>query len=131
MDFDFERYIADFNGNEDESMVPKYFTEDVVIEGPDGNTLHGLQQWLGMLRFVHIGVREKLQPILVLREDDKLLAELDAVFTASVDRPDFPVVPLKSGQSVTVRFFASYRLRGHQIARLTLATRIPRAHDAD
>jgi hypothetical protein len=125
MDFDFERYIADFNGNDDESMVAKHYTEDVVIDGPDGSTLHGRQQWLRMLQFVHAGVSEKLQPVLVLREGDKLLVELNAVFTASTDRPDFPGVPLKAGQPVTVQFFASYRLRGHQIAHLTLASRIP------
>jgi len=125
MDFDFERYIADFNGNDDESMVAKHFTQDVVIEGPDGTTLNGRQQWLGMLKFAHAGVSEKLQPLMVLRDGDKLMAEVNAVFTAAVDRPDFPVVPLKAGQSVTVQFFASYRLRGHQIAHLTLASRIP------
>ena len=128
MDFDFDRYIEDFNCNDDESMVPKHFTEDVVVEGPDGATLHGRQQWLSMLKFAHVGVSEKLQPVLVLRDGDKMMAEVNAVFTASVDRPDFPVVPLKAGQSLTVRFFASYRLRGHQIAHLTLLTWIPRAH---
>jgi SnoaL-like domain len=124
MDFDFERYIADFNGNDDESMVPKHYTEDVVVEGPD-RTLHGRQEWLDTLKFVHRGVRERLQLLLVLREGDALMAELNAVFTASVDRPDFPFGPLPAGQSVTVRFFASYRLRGHQISRLALGFWMP------
>jgi hypothetical protein len=74
MEFDFDRYIEDFNKNDDESMVPKYYTPDLVVEGPD-RALHGRQEWLDGLKFVHNGVEERLQPVLVVREGDKLMAE--------------------------------------------------------
>jgi hypothetical protein len=59
-----------------------------------------------MLKFVHAGVRERLQPIMVVRQGDRLMAELNVVFTPSVDRPDLPFGPLKAGQSLTMKFFA-------------------------
>jgi hypothetical protein len=126
MEFDFDRYIEDFNINDDESMVPEYFTPDVVVEGPD-RVLHGRQAWLDVLKFVHIGVRETLQPVLVVREGDKLMAEVRVVFTPSFDRPDFPFGPLTAGQPLAMRFFASYRLRGHQVSHLTLCFWLPGA----
>jgi hypothetical protein len=124
MEFDFNRYIEDFNVNDDESTIPKYYTPDVVVEGPD-RTLNGRQEWLDGLKFVHNGVRERLQPVLVVRDGDKLMAEVNVVFTPSVDRPDFPFGPLTAGQALTMKFFASYRLRGHQIAHLTLGCWLP------
>jgi hypothetical protein len=124
MVFDFDRYIEDFNKNDDESMVSKYYTPDLVVEGPD-RALHGRQEWLDGLKFVHNGVKERLLPVLVVREGDKLMAEVNAVFTPSVDRPDFPFGPLTAGQPITMKFFASYRLRGHQIAHLTLGWWFP------
>jgi hypothetical protein len=49
MDFDFERYIADFNGNDAESMVAKHYTarrethEGCRISCPIYRTLKPLQ----------------------------------------------------------------------------------------
>jgi hypothetical protein len=124
MDFDFNRYFEDFNRNDDEATVLKYFTEDMVLEGPD-RTMHGRQEWLNMLKFAHAGVKENLQPVMFLRDGDKAMAEVNAVFTPSIDRPDFPFAPLKAGQPLTMKYFASYRLRGNKIAHLTLACWFP------
>ena len=124
MEFDFNRYIEDFNRNDDESTVARYFTEDMVLEGPD-RTVHGRQEWLRLLQFAHAGVRETLRPVMYLRDGDQAMTEVNAEFTATVDRPDFPFAPLKAGQPLTMKFFASYRLRGHQIAHLTLACWLP------
>lgn len=123
-EFDFNSYIEDFNVNDDEATVPKYYTPDVIVEGPD-RTLNGRQEWLDGLKFIHAGVRERLQPVLVVREGDKLMAEVNVQFTPSVDRPDFPFGPLTAGQPLTMKFFASYRLRGHQIFHLTLGCWLP------
>ena len=70
---------------------------------------------------MHTGIREKLIPRLVVQEGDVMMAELDVEFTATADRPDFRFAPLKEGESVQVRFFAVYELRGAQISRLALA----------
>jgi hypothetical protein len=120
MEFDFDAYIRDFNANEDDAVLAKYFTEDLILEGPD-RTMHGRDEWLGMLKFMHAGVREELQPQLVVRHGKNLMTEVNAVFTALEDRPDFFFGPLQKGAILKMKFFAVYRLRGHQIAHLTLA----------
>jgi hypothetical protein len=119
MGFDFNRYLEVFNKNDDELLTREYFTEDVIIDGPD-RTLHGRQAWLDLLKFNHRGVRETLHPITVVREADNMMLEANALFTPSIDRPDFLLAPLKAGQPLKMRFFASYRIRGNQIAHLTL-----------
>jgi hypothetical protein len=120
MQFDLARYFEDFNRNDDAATVDRYYRPDVVVEGPD-RAFHGREEWLRMLSFVHAGVKEELRPLLTVREGDKLMAELEAVFTPLIDRDDFPFGPLKAGVALTMRFFASYRLHGAQIARLHLA----------
>lgn len=120
MDFDFDRYFEDFNRNDDAATVRKYFTHDVVVEGPD-RVLRGREAWLGMLQAMHAGVREELRPLLTVREGDRLMAEVEVKFTAVSDRADFMFGPLKTGESIKMRFFAAYWLRGGEIARLHLA----------
>lgn len=124
MAFDFNGYIRDFNTNQDDVVVAKYFTDDLVLEGPD-RTMRGRDEWLGMLKFMHAGVREELKPVLTVREGSNMMAEVNVVFTAMVDRPDFFFGPLAKGASLTMKFFAVYRLRGHQIAHMTLAFWMP------
>ncbi len=119
MEFDFNRYVEVFNQN-DEDLMSDFFTEDVVMDGPD-RTVRGRQEWFGLLKFTHIGVRETLRPLMVVRDGDNIMAEINAEFMPSADRDDHPLGPLKAGRALTVRFFASYRLRGHQIAHLSLA----------
>jgi ketosteroid isomerase-like protein len=120
MAFDIHAYVADFNKGDDAACVTSYYTEDTVIEGPD-RTMHGRQEWIDMLQFVHQGISEKLTPLAYAQNGDVLLSEMQVEFTATQDCPDFMHGPLKQGESVTSRFFASYKLRGDQISRLALA----------
>ena len=120
MAFDFARYFEDFNRNDDAATVQKYYAPDVVVEGPD-RVLRGREAWLAMLKATHAGVTEELRPLLIVREGDKAMVEVDAVFTAHADRADFLFGPLKAGESISARFMASYLLRGDQIAQLHLA----------
>lgn len=120
MAFDLEKYAADFSAGSDEAVVHAYFTEDVIIDGPD-QTMHGREAWLTMLQYVHTGIRETLSPIAFAQNGDVLMSEMQVEFTATEDRLDFMHGPLRKGETMTMRFFASYRLRGDQIARLALA----------
>ena len=124
MKFDLDRYFADFNGhgdggNDDAATVNKYYTEDVVVQGPD-RVMHGREAWISMLKFTHVAIREELRPLLVLREGNRIMAEVEATFTATADRADFLFGPLKTGEKVSVVFFATYFLRGEQIEKLHL-----------
>jgi hypothetical protein len=49
------------------------------------------------------------------------MAEVEVIFTAVTDRADFMFGPLKAGETIRMRFFAAYWLRGGQIVRLHLA----------
>ncbi len=120
MEFDFNRYIEVFNQNDEDLLGDLFFTEDIVCDGPD-RTFYGREEWLGMLKFAHVNMRERLVPLLVVREGDKIMAVVNVVFTAIADRPDFHFGPMKSGDSLTMRFFASYHLRGNKIAHMSLA----------
>lgn len=123
MAFDFHQYIADFNaacGIDEEAMVNRWFTEDLVLEGPD-RVLHGRQHWTGLLTFAHDGVTERLELLRTVREGDRLMAELDGQLLFAKDRPDHPMGPARAGQEIRTRFVASYDLRGDRIARLLLA----------
>jgi ketosteroid isomerase-like protein len=120
MAFDIHAYVADFNKGDDAACVALHYTEDTVIEGPD-RTMHGRQEWIDMLQFVHQGISEKLTPLAYAQSGDVLLSEMQVEFTATQDCPDFMHGPLKKGEKMTSRFFASYKLRGDQISRLALA----------
>lgn len=123
MTFDMNAYIADFNaacGGDESEMIDRYFTEDLVMEGPD-RTTHGREPWLRTLQHAHDGVTEHLELLRVVREGSRIMAELDGLMVAHKDRPDFPIHPLMAGQELRTRFFASYDIRGNQICRLLLA----------
>jgi len=126
MPFDLDKYVAAFNAGDDDAVVNTFFTEDVIINGPD-RTMHGRQEWIDTLKFVHQGIREKLTPLAFAREGDVLLSEMLVEFTATEDQPDFMHGPLLKGETIEMRFFASYRLREEQIARLALAWWPPQA----
>lgn len=121
MTFDFDSYIQAFNtvdGTEEE-LVTKYFTDDMRLDGPDGS--HDRNAWVAILKHSHQGVKETLTPRAVVRDGDKIMAEIDATFTASIDRPDFAVKPLVAGETSTARFFAAYDVVEGKISRLALA----------
>jgi hypothetical protein len=117
---DYERYIEDFNRNDERAMVERWFTDDLVVEVP-GQVIRGVEDWVAFLEHSHAGdVHETLQPVLVLQDDGRILAEVDITFETAQGRPDFPLGPLGPGKPSTFKFFAVYHLRDDRIARLKL-----------
>jgi limonene-1,2-epoxide hydrolase len=117
---DYERYIEDFNRNDERAMVERWFTEDLVVEVP-GQVIRGREDWVAFLEHSHAGgVQETLQPVDVVQDGDRILAEVDIAFVTPDGRPDFPLGPLPPGETVTFKFFAVYHLRDDRIARLKL-----------
>jgi hypothetical protein len=121
MTFDISRYLQELNGADDAAFIRKFYTEDLVGEGPHG-IIRGHDEWLNALTFLHDRVEEKLPPVTVMQEGDTILAEIRGVFTATADQSDFPYGPLKKGESVSVTMLAKYEVTGSQIARITLAS---------
>ena len=121
MSFDFNTYLQAFNGADEATFVRNSYTEDLVVEGPPG-VMHGQQEWLASLTFIHDRIEERLYPVTVMRNGNIILAELRGVFTATADRMDFPFGPIKKGESKTLKMLAKYVLRGNKISHITLAS---------
>jgi ketosteroid isomerase-like protein len=116
---DYVAYLASFNSPGDKAAMLEHYAPDALIEGPRGVT--ALDEFLDQLRDARDGVRVTAVPLTVLGDEDNLMAELDITYEASRDRPDHPVVPLRAGESVTMRFFSVYELRDGKIARFSRA----------
>jgi ketosteroid isomerase-like protein len=116
---DYVAYLASFNSAAEKGELLQHYTPDARIEGANGLT--PLDEFAEQLRDARDGVRVTAVPITVLGDEDSLMAELDITYTASRDRPDHPVLPLRAGESVTMRFFSVYELRDGKIARFSRA----------
>lgn len=117
----YEEYVLAFNRGDDEHLVRTYFTPDFTFVG-SSRRLDGTDQFLKFLTWAHDGVREIIRAQTVIRQGERLFAEIDMDFHASKDRPDFPFKPLKRGATTTVKFFVVYTLRGDRISYLKAAT---------
>ena len=106
---DYAEYERAFNTGNDETLAERFFAENCVMESSSGDR-HGRDGLLEFLHWAHDGVREVIRPQIVLQQGDHIFVEADMDFHASKDRPDFPLKPLRTGDSLTVKFFASYHL---------------------
>lgn len=117
MSFDYDHYVAVFNSGDDDRLCAEFYH-------PDARMLTAARDVIGrdalreFLRWAHDGVRETLAPVHVARDGDTLIAEVDISFTASADRPDFTIAPLKAGESCTAKFVAVYELDGDRVRTL-------------
>ncbi|KAA0588442.1 nuclear transport factor 2 family protein [Azospirillum lipoferum] len=120
----YEDYLAAYNLGDDARLIDTFFHPDAVIDGPD-QSFATSADFLRMLQFVHHGVVETLTPLAVLESQDLIIAELNATFTARIERLDFPFASLGPGDNLTMRFFARYHLRAGKVARMSLACWLP------
>ena len=118
--FDYEEYLALFNTGNDRALCETFFTEDAVMQTAN-RTIRGRTELLDFLTQAHDGVREILHPQVVLQDAHHLLAEINIEFHATADRPGFVFGPLRTGQSIFVKFFVVYTLRGNRICYLKTA----------
>jgi ketosteroid isomerase-like protein len=117
----FADYMAAFNRYDDEALVRDFWTEDCVMQsGP--TVRRGHEEMRQFLAWAHDGILETMRPQSVIEGDERIFAEIDMDFTATRDRPDFTFGALKTGESLTVKFFAHYRTRGGKVAHLQTST---------
>jgi ketosteroid isomerase-like protein len=116
---DYVAYLASFNSVSDRAGLLEHYAPDARIEGAKGVT--SLDEFAEQLLDARDGVRVTAVPITVLGDGDSVMAELDITYTAARDRPDHPVVPLRAGESVTMRFFSVYELSDGKIVRFARA----------
>jgi hypothetical protein len=114
-------YVELFNTGDDAALVDRYFHDDIVFTG--GTRSHpGKAGLLGFLNWAHDGVREVIRLQHVLQQDDMIFADIDMDFHATKERPDFPFGHLHPGDSITVKFFVTYRLKDDRIIELKSMT---------
>ncbi len=117
MALDFKAYVAAFQAGDDDGLCERFFTEDAVMATAE-RTILGRAALREFLRWAHTDVREVPRPQIILQDENHLTAEIDMDFVATGDRPDFPFGPMKKGDVITVKFFATYTLRGDRVAYL-------------
>ncbi|HXR91441.1 MAG TPA: nuclear transport factor 2 family protein [Steroidobacteraceae bacterium] len=118
---DFSDYIRAFNTGDDAALVRNFYAPDVHFQsGP--RILRGADELLQFLNWAHDGIREIIRAQTVLRDENRIFAEIDMDFHATKDKPDFTFGALKKGEFTTVKFFVLYSLREGKVARFKAAT---------
>jgi limonene-1,2-epoxide hydrolase len=111
----FTAYCAAFS-NADHARYASFYTDDVVLELGGAPPIRGRQGIVDFYAGMFPKVREALNIHSVLADDRSIALDATARFTAMVDAADFSVAPLAQGESVAVRVFVHYELRGGLIA---------------
>jgi hypothetical protein len=119
--FDYNEYIELFCTGDDAALVERYFADDLIFAG-GAREMHGKGELLAFLTWAHDGVREVPRPQSVLRQGDRIFADVDMDFHATKERPEFPFGHLHPGDLVTVKFFVTYKLRNDKVAVLKSMT---------
>jgi ketosteroid isomerase-like protein len=118
---DFADYIRAFNTGDDAALVRNFYAPDIHFQsGP--RILRGADELLQFLNWAHDGIREIIRAQTVLRDENRIFAEIDMDFHATKDKPEFTFGALKKGEFTTVKFFVLYSLRDGKVARFKAAT---------
>jgi ketosteroid isomerase-like protein len=118
----FADYMAAFNRYDDEALIRDFWAEDCVMQS-GARIFEGHKGMREFLAWAHDGILETMRPQAVIEGDGQIFAEVDMDFTATRDRPDFQFAALKTGETVTVKFFAHYRTNAEgKVQRLQTAT---------
>jgi hypothetical protein len=117
----YDEYVAVFNTGDDATLVDRFFADDVAFSGGTRD-YRGKAALKAFLDWAHDGVREVLRPQIVLQRAELIFVEADMDFHALKERPDFPFGGLHPGDTLTVKFFVTYRLRAGKIIELKSMT---------
>ena len=127
--FDFYKYIETFNAGDDESMIDRFWVNDLEVWSGRGGEARllasGKEGFLNFLNFAHDGVRELMRVQVLLQNEANIFAEIDMDFVFSKDMPDYPFGNRRAGERITVKMFCLYFLRGDKIAKMKMASWAP------
>lgn len=119
--FNYDEYIAAFCTGDDDMLVDRYFTEDVLFMG-SSRDFQGKEALRGFLKWAHDGVREVPRVQSYAVSGDVILADVDMDFHATKPRHDFPFGDLAPGDTITVKFLVRYTLRDGKVCELKSMT---------
>ena len=95
----------------------KYYADDVVFSLSGGKKLiHGKQGIIDFYRDVLARITERLDVTYFVSDEHGLAVEVDTVFTAKADWPDFIAGPMKKGDELRITSWAHYTLKDGKFA---------------
>jgi hypothetical protein len=108
---DYQAYIDAFMRGDFEGFT-RYYAPDVRLSLAGGQVvLEGPDEIAGFYRNVFKRIRESLEILTFVSDEETLAAEVKTEFTALEDYPDFTVRPMRKGESARIVSFVFYRLR--------------------
>jgi ketosteroid isomerase-like protein len=113
-----EAYYRAFNRGNHAALVD-FYTEDIVFEYQTMR-IDGRKALLDHFAGLQQGFTEKMRPLSILVDGNRIAAEVEDTFTAKVDLPDFLGQPLERGESVTAKYGCFYDTRNQKISHIRL-----------
>jgi ketosteroid isomerase-like protein len=107
-------YFETYNAKRYDDLVNNFYAEDPTFQNPKYK-LEGRRDLAEFFKQHHVDVKETLTPITVVITPEVAALELDAVFSAEKDVPDFYVHPISRGVPVNMGMSAFYHLRDDRI----------------
>lgn len=90
----------------------KFYADDVVFNLSGGKKIiHGRQGIVDFYRVVFERIREELTVTFFCGDANAIAVEVDTVFTALADWPDFISRPMKAGERFAITSWAHYTLK--------------------
>lgn len=108
-------YFQTYNSKRYDDLVNHFYTEAPTFQNPKYQ-LAGRRAIADFFRQQHQNVTETLTPVTVIITPEVAALELDAVFSADRDLPQFYVMPLAPGVEVKMKMAAFYHLERDRIA---------------
>jgi ketosteroid isomerase-like protein len=100
-----------------------FCTEDVILELPGQQPLRGKEAIVDYYSEMFQTVRENLTLHQFVADSNSIAADMTSRYTAIKDAPDFHVMPLAQGESVSMRMFVYYTLHDGLISHMQAARR--------
>ncbi len=117
----FDAYTRAFSAADFETFQ-RYYTPDCVCElSGAGIRMDGRDAIVGFYRTMFARVREGLTLHQLIADDGGIAADITSTFTAIEDASDFAAMPLKLGETLSVRVFVYYTLRDGRISAIRVA----------
>lgn len=118
----FRDYLAAFSAG-DLDRFPRYYTDDIQFDLTVAPVLDGKAEVIAFYREMFSVIKERVTLEQVAATPDGIFADIDVLFTAIKDAPDFPLRPMKAGTTLSARFQVVYTLRDGLISALKVTPR--------
>ncbi|MFT5033086.1 MAG: ketosteroid isomerase-like protein [Bermanella sp.] len=117
----FEAYYRSYN-SEDPDALKEFYADDLVLVSAQGEQ-HGIDAMLATYRYLIENFKDRMTPESIIIDGDTAAIEITDVFTAKKTIADFMGAALKTGEQLTLRLCAVYRVSNNKITHATIYAR--------